>query len=141
MTAFRWHLWSLVLDILELWLSAHYVCLSDDSSPHMLIYHTDSACTYSLDYMVVSNHAVFLLDLRLISYQMFISALLAFILYLLVFLKLRGIVRAQAFSTSVAAAAKERDEKYEHKLARQMLLYPVGIQSAGPFALILTRAS
>jgi len=42
-----------------------------------------------------------------------------------VFLKLRGIVRAQAFSTSVAAAAKERDEKYEHKLARQMLLYPI----------------
>ncbi|KAN0135446.1 hypothetical protein V8E53_006725 [Lactarius tabidus] len=56
---------------------------------------------------------------------MFISALLAFILYLLVFLKLRGVVRAQAFSTSVAAAAKERDEKYEHKLARQMLLYPI----------------
>jgi hypothetical protein len=89
--------------------------------------------------MVVSNHAVFLLDLHLISYQMFISALLAFILYLLVFLKLRGVVRAQAFSTSVAAAAKERDEKYEHKLARQMLLYPVGLQSAGPFASILTR--
>lgn len=91
--------------------------------------------------MVVSHHEVFLLDLHLISYQMFISALLAFILYLLVFWKLRGIVRAQALSTSVAAVAKERNEKYEHKLARQMLLYPVGIQSADPFAPILTRAS
>ncbi|KAH9062413.1 hypothetical protein EDB87DRAFT_300979 [Lactarius vividus] len=56
---------------------------------------------------------------------MFISALLAFILYLLVFLKMRGIVRAQALSTSVASADRERNEKYEHKLARQMLLYPV----------------
>lgn len=56
---------------------------------------------------------------------MFISALLAFILYLLVFLKMRGIVRAQAHSTSVASAGRERNEKYEHKLARQMLLYPV----------------
>ncbi|KAH8994661.1 hypothetical protein EDB86DRAFT_3167243 [Lactarius hatsudake] len=56
---------------------------------------------------------------------MFISALLAFILYLLVFLKMRGIVRAQAHSTSVASADQERNEKYEHKLARQMLLYPI----------------
>ncbi|KAH9163931.1 hypothetical protein EDB89DRAFT_2078399 [Lactarius sanguifluus] len=56
---------------------------------------------------------------------MFISALLAFILYLLVFLKMRGIVRAQVHSTSVASADRERNEKYEHKLARQMLLYPV----------------
>ncbi|KAI9457101.1 hypothetical protein BJY52DRAFT_522120 [Lactarius psammicola] len=56
---------------------------------------------------------------------MFISALLAFILYFLVFLKMRGIVRSQALSTSVASADRERDEKYEHKLARQMLLYPV----------------
>ncbi|KAH8984511.1 hypothetical protein EDB92DRAFT_1819049 [Lactarius akahatsu] len=56
---------------------------------------------------------------------MFISALLAFILYLLVFLKMRGIVRAQAHSTSVASADRERNEKYEHKLARQMLLYPI----------------
>ncbi|KAI9442654.1 hypothetical protein H4582DRAFT_2073251 [Lactarius indigo] len=56
---------------------------------------------------------------------MFISALLAFILYLLVFLKMRGIVRAQALSTSLASADRERNEKYEHKLARQMLLYPV----------------
>ncbi|KAH9010008.1 hypothetical protein EDB85DRAFT_2240731 [Lactarius pseudohatsudake] len=56
---------------------------------------------------------------------MFISALLAFILYLLVFLKMRGIVRAQPHSTSVASADRERNEKYEHKLARQMLLYPI----------------
>ncbi len=98
----------------------------------MLVYHTDSSCTYSLDYMVVSRLTIFLLDLHLIKFQMFISALLAFILYFLVFLKMRGIVRAQALSTSVASADRERDEKYEHKLARQMLLYPVGFQSAGP---------
>ena len=74
---------------------------------------------------------------------MFISALLAFILYLLVFLKMRWVVRAQArsSSTSVASADRVRNEKYEHKLARQMLLYPVGAQSAGSFALTLTRAS
>jgi hypothetical protein len=72
---------------------------------------------------------------------MFISALLAFILYLLVFLKMRGIVHSQAFSTSIASADQNRNERYEHKLARQMLLYPVGVHSAGPFALILTRAS
>ena len=90
--------------------------------------------------MVVSRHTIFLLDLYFINYQMFISALLAFILYFLVFLKMRGIVRAQALATSVASANRERDVKYEHKLARQMLLYPVGPQSAGPSALILTRA-
>lgn len=72
---------------------------------------------------------------------MFISALLAFILYLLVFLKLRGIVRAQAPPMTVAEAAQERNEQFEHKLARQMLLYPVGIQSARSLALILTPAS
>lgn len=56
---------------------------------------------------------------------MFISAMLAFTLNLLAFLKMRGIVRAQAPSTSVASASRERNEKYEHKLARQMLLYPL----------------
>ena len=106
-----------------------------------LIYQTDSSCTYSLDYMVVSYHEVFFYLTSILCYQMFISAFLAFILYLLVFLKLRGIVRAQAPPTSVAEAAKERNERFEHKLARQMLLYPVGNQSAGPFALILTSAS
>ncbi|KAF8267937.1 hypothetical protein EI94DRAFT_1579359 [Lactarius quietus] len=62
----------------------------------------------TLDYMVI-----------------FISALLAFIMYLLVFWKSRGIVRAQTTSTTVASAAQDRNEKYEHKLARQMLLYPI----------------
>ncbi len=61
----------------------------------------------------------------MLCYQLFVSALLSFILYLLVFLKMRGIVRAQLPSTSVASADREREEKYEHKLARQMLLYPV----------------
>lgn len=88
--------------------------------------------------MIVSRQPIFLLVLHFINYQMFISALLAFILYLLVFLKMRGIVRAQAPSTSVTSADRERNEKYEHKLARQMLLYPVGAQTAGPFALTLT---
>ena len=74
---------------------------------------------------------------------MFISALLAFILYLLVFWKMRGIVHSQALSEStlIASADQKRNERYEHKLARQMLLYPVGAQSTGPFELILTRAS
>ena len=91
--------------------------------------------------MVVSRDTSFLLDLRFINYQIFISALLTFILYLLVFWKMRGIVRSQAFSTSVASADRERKEKYEHKLARQMLLYPVSVQPASPSVLILTRAS
>ncbi|KAI0295876.1 hypothetical protein B0F90DRAFT_1637285, partial [Multifurca ochricompacta] len=55
---------------------------------------------------------------------MFISALLEIILYTLVFLKLRGIVRSQSPLTSVASADQERTEKYEHRIARQMLLYP-----------------
>jgi len=63
------------------------------------------------------------------SLQIFISALVASILYLLVFLRLRGIVRARAPSTSIASAKEELHDKYEHRLARQMLLYPVCIQS------------
>ena len=66
---------------------------------------------------------------------MFISALFAFILYSLVFLKLRGIVRAHPSSTSIASRAQERNEKYEHKLARQMLLYPACILFNTPFEL------
>jgi len=56
---------------------------------------------------------------------MFISAGLAFILYSLVFLKSRGIVRARSSLTSVASANEESTKKYEHRLARQMLLYPI----------------
>jgi len=56
---------------------------------------------------------------------MFMSALLAFILYSLVYLKLRGIVHARTPSTSIASASQERNEKYEHKIARQMLLFPI----------------
>ncbi|KAH9963805.1 hypothetical protein BC827DRAFT_1266148 [Russula dissimulans] len=55
----------------------------------------------------------------------FMSALLASILYSFVFLRLRGIVRARAPSTSIASAKEELHEKYEHRLARQMLLYPI----------------
>jgi len=57
----------------------------------------------------------------------FISAILAFILYSLVFLKLRGIVRRRASSTITTPADKERtlNENYEHRLARQMLLFPI----------------
>jgi hypothetical protein len=54
-----------------------------------------------------------------------VSALFAFILDTFVFLKLRGIVRERASSTSMASADQERKEKYEHRLARQMLLFPV----------------
>ena len=59
---------------------------------------------------------------------MFMSALLAFILYSLVYLKLRGIVHARTPSTSIASACLERDEKYEHKVARQMLLFPASVR-------------
>ena len=59
---------------------------------------------------------------------MFTSALLAFILYSLVFLKLRATVHAHPSSTSIASRAQERNEKYEHRSARQMLLYPTYIQ-------------
>ncbi|KAN0107003.1 hypothetical protein V8E52_010605 [Russula decolorans] len=56
-----------------------------------------------------------------------ISAILAFILYSFVFLKLRGIVRERASSTTTTPADKERTlkENYEHRLARQMLLFPI----------------
>ena len=60
--------------------------------------------------------------------QAFISALLAFILYSLVFLKLRGIVRDRASSPSNTSVHQERNEKYEHRLARQMLLYPACVR-------------
>lgn len=56
------------------------------------------------------------------------SALFAFILDTFVFLKLRGIVRERASSTFMAAGDQERKEKYEHRLARQMLLFPVCVQ-------------
>ncbi|KAI0256435.1 hypothetical protein BJV78DRAFT_1278922 [Lactifluus subvellereus] len=63
---------------------------------------------------------------------MFLSAVYAFVLYSLVFLKLRGIVRAQARSTSIVSRDQERNERYEHRLARQMLLYPARILSNNP---------
>jgi hypothetical protein len=63
---------------------------------------------------------------------MFISAVFSFILYTLVFLKLRGIVRAQALRRTIVSADQERDERYEHRLARQMLLYPACILSNIP---------
>lgn len=55
------------------------------------------------------------------------SAVLGFILCSFVFLKLRGIVRKRASSTIVTLADQERtlNEKYEHRLARQMLLFPI----------------
>lgn len=63
---------------------------------------------------------------------MFISAGLAFILYSLVFLKSRGIVRARSSLTSVASVKEESNQKYEHRLARQMLLYPASVQFSDP---------
>jgi len=56
---------------------------------------------------------------------MYICALFMFILYTLVYLKLRGIVRAQTRSTFVGSTNQERKEEYDHKLARQMLLFPI----------------
>jgi hypothetical protein len=50
-----------------------------------------------------------------------------FILYTLVYLKLRGIARARTPSTFVAHTNQERNEEYEHKLARQMLLFPASV--------------
>ncbi|KAI0259228.1 hypothetical protein BC834DRAFT_641977 [Gloeopeniophorella convolvens] len=55
---------------------------------------------------------------------MFLSALFSFILYTLVFIRQRGIVRGQG-STSVETLVDQAKEKYEHRLARQMLLYPI----------------
>jgi hypothetical protein len=55
---------------------------------------------------------------------MYICAFFMFVLYSLVYLKLRGIVRARTPSTSIASANRERNKEYEHKLARQMLLFP-----------------
>jgi hypothetical protein len=58
------------------------------------------------------------------------SALFAFILDSFVFWRLRGIVRERASSTSITSESvnQERNEKYEHRLARQMLLYPACVQ-------------
>jgi hypothetical protein len=42
--------------------------------------------------------------------------------------KLRGIVRERASSTSIKPVDQERTEKYERRLARQMLLYPVRVR-------------
>jgi len=56
---------------------------------------------------------------------MFMSAVFAFTLYTLVFLKLRGIVRARARSTSIVSREQASREEYEHRLARQMLLFPI----------------
>jgi len=58
----------------------------------------------------------------------FMSALSAFILDAFVFLKLRGIVRERASSTSMTLVDQDRNEKYEHRLARQMLLFPACVQ-------------
>jgi hypothetical protein len=63
---------------------------------------------------------------------MFISAVVTFILYMLVFLKLRGTVRAQRGSNSSISTEQERNEIYEHRLARQMLLYPACVVSYIP---------
>jgi hypothetical protein len=60
---------------------------------------------------------------------MFMSAVFAFTLYTLVFLKLRGIVRARARSTSIVSREQASREKYEHRLARQMLLFPACVLS------------
>lgn len=48
-----------------------------------------------------------------------------FILYSLVYLKLRGIARAETRSKFFVSANHESNEKYEHRLARQMLWFPV----------------
>jgi hypothetical protein len=58
---------------------------------------------------------------------MYVCALFMFILYTLVYLKLRGIARARMPSTFVPPTNQERNEAYEHKLARQMLLFPASV--------------
>jgi hypothetical protein len=65
---------------------------------------------------------------------MFISAVFAFTLYTLVFLKLRGIVRARARSKSIVSGEQENREKYEHRIARQMLLFPACVLPNNPFS-------
>ncbi|KAI0058027.1 hypothetical protein BV25DRAFT_1326908 [Artomyces pyxidatus] len=55
---------------------------------------------------------------------MFLSALFAFCLYSLVFLRLRGKLQARPVSKLVPSE-KERQDAYDVVLAKQMLLYPV----------------